>query len=85
MVGLFFLFGRQSADDLVGRVIVSLKDLMKKPNVLHDREDHLSGFEDADAMDGTVTWSVGYFDKVCLFVLQTFLPSSGLLISMFPM
>lgn len=55
---------------------------MKKPNVLHDREDHLSGFEDADAMDGTVTWSVGYFDKVCLFFLRTFLVSGELLISM---
>lgn len=55
---------RRSADDLVGRVVVSLKELMKLPNQLHDREDHLSGFEDADDMPGTVTWSVGYYDKV---------------------
>jgi hypothetical protein len=34
------------------------------PNQMHDREDHLSGFEDADRMPGTVAWSVGYYDKV---------------------
>lgn len=59
---------KRSADDLVGRVVVSLKELMKKPNTLSDREDHLSGFEDADSMPGTVSWSVGYYDKVRFFL-----------------
>ncbi|KAF8323426.1 hypothetical protein DL93DRAFT_2223342 [Clavulina sp. PMI_390] len=57
---------KQSADDLVGRVIVSLKELMKDRNVMHDREDTLSGFQDADSMPGTISWSVGYYDKAPL-------------------
>lgn len=62
------LVSRQSADDLVGRVVVSLKELMKNPNEQHDREDHLSGFEDADSMPGTISWSIGYYDKVRFLV-----------------
>ncbi|GAA5963756.1 hypothetical protein JCM8115_004267 [Rhodotorula mucilaginosa] len=55
-----------SADDLVGRVQVPIHDLMLKPNEMHHRTDKLMGFEDADEMSGTVTWSVGYFEKVKL-------------------
>ena len=63
---------RRSADDLIGRVVVSLKQLMKFPNQMHDREDRLTGFEDADSMPGTVTWSVGYYDKVFAYFLFSF-------------
>ncbi|TKA51956.1 hypothetical protein B0A53_05040 [Rhodotorula sp. CCFEE 5036] len=55
-----------SADDLVGRVQVPIHDLMLKPDEMHHRTDKLMGFEDADEMSGTVTWSVGYFEKVKL-------------------
>lgn len=55
---------RRTADDIVGRVVVTLKGLMSEPNKIHERVDHLSGFEDADAMPGEIHWSVGYFEKV---------------------
>lgn len=55
-----------SADDLVGRTNISVTDLMLKPNEVHKRTDKLMGFEDADAMAGTLTWSVAYFEKAKL-------------------
>ena len=55
-----------SADDLVGRVQIPVEDLMKKPNQMLRREDHLMGFEDADNMPGKVVWSIGYFEKAPL-------------------
>ncbi|GAA5990859.1 hypothetical protein JCM10908_000050 [Rhodotorula pacifica] len=55
-----------SADDLVGRVQVPIHELMLKPNEMHHRTDKLMGFEDADEMSGTVTWSVGFYEKAKL-------------------
>ncbi|GAA6056005.1 hypothetical protein JCM3770_002138 [Rhodotorula araucariae] len=55
-----------SADDLVGRVNVPITDLMLEPNKTHHRTDKLMGFEDADSMAGTLTWSVTYHGKVRL-------------------
>ncbi|GAA6022197.1 hypothetical protein JCM10207_003939 [Rhodosporidiobolus poonsookiae] len=55
-----------SADDLVGRVQVPVTDLMLKPNEMQHRTDKLLGFEDADSMAGTLTWSVAYYSKVKL-------------------
>ncbi|KAM0755850.1 hypothetical protein T439DRAFT_308275 [Meredithblackwellia eburnea MCA 4105] len=55
-----------TADDLVGRIKVPLIDLMLEPNVVHKRQDKLMGFEDADSMSGTLTWSVAYYDKAML-------------------
>ncbi|GAA5918640.1 hypothetical protein JCM6882_007890 [Rhodosporidiobolus microsporus] len=55
-----------SADDLVGRVQVPITDLMLKPNEMQHRTDKLMGFEDADEMEGTLTWSVAYYEKVKL-------------------
>ena len=55
-----------TADDDLGRVEVDLKELMHSPktrNQMCDREDRFTG-EDADEdMPGTLTWSVGYFEK----------------------
>lgn len=39
---------------------------MEEPNKMHRREDKFSGFEDADDMPGSLTWSIGYFQKVAL-------------------
>jgi hypothetical protein len=39
---------------------------MEKPNQMVRRDDKLMGFEDADSMRGTLSWSVGYFEKVPL-------------------
>ncbi|GAA5997561.1 hypothetical protein JCM5350_005068 [Sporobolomyces pararoseus] len=55
-----------SADDLVGRTNISVTDLMLEPNKVHKRVDKLMGFEDADSMAGTLTWSVAYFEKAKL-------------------
>ncbi|KAL8286155.1 hypothetical protein RQP46_004643 [Phenoliferia psychrophenolica] len=55
-----------TADDLVGRIKVPLVDLMLEPNKVFERKDKLMGFEDADAMSGTLSWSVAYFDKAPL-------------------
>ncbi|ORY73397.1 hypothetical protein BCR35DRAFT_148274 [Leucosporidium creatinivorum] len=55
-----------SADDLVGRIQVPLVDLMLKPNEVHERQDKLMGFEDSDSLDGTLSWSVAYYEKAKL-------------------
>ncbi|PBK93314.1 hypothetical protein ARMGADRAFT_1013004 [Armillaria gallica] len=57
---------QRSADDLIGRVQVPVKQLMKCQNKMSRRSDKLAGFEDADKMDGVLHWSIGYFDKVPL-------------------
>ena len=55
-----------TSDDLIGRVKVDVKELMKEPNVTHRRADPLMGFEDADKMQGKLHWSVGYYEKAAL-------------------
>jgi len=55
-----------SADDLVGRTNIPVTELMLKPNEVHKRTDKLMGFEDADSMAGSLTWSVAYFEKAKL-------------------
>ncbi|GAA5969047.1 hypothetical protein JCM11641_007450 [Rhodosporidiobolus odoratus] len=55
-----------SADDLVGRIEVPITDLMLKPNEMMHRTDKLMGFENADSMKGTLTWSVAYYEKAKL-------------------
>lgn len=55
-----------TSDDLIGRVKVDVKELMKEPNVTHRRADALMGFEDADKMQGKLHWSVGYYEKAAL-------------------
>ncbi|KAK0239435.1 hypothetical protein EDD85DRAFT_821894 [Armillaria nabsnona] len=57
---------QRSADDLIGRVQIPVKQLMRCHNKMTRRSDKLAGFEDADKMDGVLHWSVGYFDKVPL-------------------
>jgi hypothetical protein len=54
----------RTADDIVGRIqAIPLGELMKHPNKMHDRTDRLAGFEDADEMIGSFTWSVGFYEK----------------------
>lgn len=57
---------KHSADDLIGRVTIPVKELMAQPNKMFDRHDKLAGFEDASSMKGTLHWSIGYFNKVPL-------------------
>ncbi|KAH9459351.1 hypothetical protein Pst134EA_019502 [Puccinia striiformis f. sp. tritici] len=56
----------RSADDLVGRIEIPVRDLIENPNQMSRRTDKLQGFQDADDMPGQLTWSVGYFAKVDL-------------------
>ncbi|CAE6349629.1 unnamed protein product [Rhizoctonia solani] len=57
---------KRSADDLIGRVQIPVKELISKPNEVIRRTDKLVGFEDATDMEGTLHWSVGYYPKVPL-------------------
>lgn len=61
-----FFLDERSADDLVGRVQLSVTDIMKNPNRSERRTDKLRGFQDADDMPGTLTWTVGYYSKATL-------------------
>ena len=57
---------KRSADDIVGRVNVPLRDLMRHPNQIKSHLSNLMGFEDADQMQGQLSWSVGFFEKAKL-------------------
>jgi hypothetical protein len=55
-----------TADDDLGRVEVSLKELMhgeQTKNRMHDREDRFTAEDPDEEMPGSLTWSVGYFEK----------------------
>ncbi|KAK3364593.1 hypothetical protein B0T25DRAFT_530591 [Lasiosphaeria hispida] len=73
---------KHTADDDLGRVEVSLKELMhgsKTKNMMCDREDELRAEDPDEKIPGTVTWSVGYFAKAHIqqaqLDQQTFNPS----------
>lgn len=57
---------KYTADDDLGRVELTLKELMhdhKTKNRMHDREDELRAEDPDERMPGTLAWSVGYFEK----------------------
>ncbi|KKY29110.1 putative c2 calcium-dependent membrane targeting [Phaeomoniella chlamydospora] len=57
---------RSTADDDLGRVDLSIKELInskKSKGQLMDRKDRLSGDTKGEKMPGTLEWSVGYFPK----------------------
>ncbi|PKS10104.1 hypothetical protein jhhlp_001854 [Lomentospora prolificans] len=57
---------KYTADDDLGRVELSLKDVMRASetkNRMCDREDGLRGDDPDEKMPGTLSWSVGYFAK----------------------
>jgi Ca2+-dependent lipid-binding protein len=55
-----------SADDLVGRVHIPLAEIMQEPGKVQRRTDNLQGFEDAQSMKGSLTWSCAYYEKAKL-------------------
>lgn len=57
---------KRSADDIVGRVNMPLRDMVRKPNQMTTHTSDLMGFEDADQMEGKLHWSVGFFEKAKL-------------------
>lgn len=57
---------KHTADDDLGRVEVSLKELMhseETKNKMHSREDRLMASDPDETMPGTISWAVGYFAK----------------------
>ena len=57
---------KRTADDDLGRVAVSLKDLMNNSdtkNRVCDREDRFTAEDPDEEMPGTISWTVGYFSK----------------------
>ncbi|KAJ9130110.1 C2 (Calcium/lipid-binding, CaLB) [Coniochaeta hoffmannii] len=57
---------KYTADDDLGRVEVTLKELMHgsaTKNNMHDREDDLRAEDPDEKMPGSLAWSVGYFEK----------------------
>lgn len=54
---------KRTADDLIGRINVPLKEVMASKNEMRTRTDHLQGFQDADDMPGKLVWSVGSVDN----------------------
>lgn len=57
---------RLSADDDLGKIEVSLKELMQgrhSKGRMWDRHDGFLGFESEDSAPGSLDWSVGYFSK----------------------
>ncbi|KAK3489587.1 uncharacterized protein B0T23DRAFT_363206 [Neurospora hispaniola] len=73
---------KHTADDDLGRVEVSLKELMhseETKNKMHDREDRLMASDPDETMPGTISWAVGYFAKAHIqqsqLEKQTFDPS----------
>ena len=57
---------KRSADDIVGRVNIPLRDLVRRPNEMQSHMSDLMGFEDADQMQGQLCWSVGFYEKAHL-------------------
>lgn len=57
---------KRSADDIVGRVNIPLRDLVRHPNEMQSHMSDLMGFEDADQMEGQLCWSVGFYEKAHL-------------------
>lgn len=57
---------KHSADDIVGRVNMPLTELIRKPNQCISNTSDLMGFEDADPMQGQLSWSAGFFEKAKL-------------------
>ncbi|KAI0403337.1 hypothetical protein F4802DRAFT_571781 [Xylaria palmicola] len=58
-----------TADDDLGRVEVSLKELMHSRasfNRIQDREDRFTGEDLEEEMPGSLVWSVGYFGKTSI-------------------
>lgn len=63
LVAMLWDSDNMSADDLVGRVQIPIKELMETPNKMYRRSDSLKGFEDGNEMPGKLVWSIGYYDR----------------------
>ncbi|RPB08324.1 hypothetical protein P167DRAFT_512393 [Morchella conica CCBAS932] len=54
---------RLTADDMVGKVEIPLRDLMLNPGRMHEQVSTLTGAESGTSMPGKLYWEVGFFGK----------------------
>jgi hypothetical protein len=52
---------RFTADDILGRTEIDVKQLIQNPGTVFDRVDNLMGIKEGSEMPGTVRWSVAYY------------------------
>ncbi|KAI9792442.1 MAG: hypothetical protein M1816_002326 [Peltula sp. TS41687] len=54
---------RSTADDIVGKVELSMQKMIQHPGKMHPEVSKLSGMEAGSEMPGVLHWEVGYFSK----------------------
>ena len=54
---------RHSADDIVGKVELSLQKLIQHPGKMYPQVSRLAGMDEGSEMPGELHWEVGYFGK----------------------
>ncbi|EXJ89462.1 hypothetical protein A1O3_02529 [Capronia epimyces CBS 606.96] len=54
---------RNSADDMVGKVELSMQKMIQHPSKMYPQISKLSGVQDGTEMPGELHWEVGYFGK----------------------
>ncbi|KAL5612945.1 hypothetical protein BROUX41_003978 [Berkeleyomyces rouxiae] len=54
---------RSSADDVVGKIELSIETLMANPNQMFEQTSSLKGLKAETSMPGQLLWDVGYFEK----------------------
>ena len=54
---------RMSADDIVGKVELSMQKMMQHPGKMYPQVSKLTGMEAESEMPGELRWEVGYFEK----------------------
>jgi Ca2+-dependent lipid-binding protein len=54
---------RNSADDIVGKVELSIQELIQHPGKMYQQVSKLEGMDDGSSMPGELRWEVGYFGK----------------------
>lgn len=52
-----------TADDMVGKVEISLHDLILNPGMMHQQISTLAGADSGSSMPGKLHWEVGFFGK----------------------
>jgi Ca2+-dependent lipid-binding protein len=54
---------RNTADDIVGKVELSIQDMIQHPGKMYPQVSKLQGLDDGSSMPGELHWEVGYFGK----------------------
>ena len=54
---------RSTADDIIGKIELSMQKLIQHPRKMHAEVSKLQGMEAGSEMPGVLHWEVGYFSK----------------------